>query len=147
MSGFDLYAYYKIKTDMKCDFMTRDGTLTFLYYSNVECIHTMNRSWFVVTKYGLQQNIRGVKSAHLWSWILRKNTPCLKDLIWPYSECIVEIEKLLNTEKLFTYGKAFKWMVCVGFDLVSASNNILYILRNFNALEAGRTYILHRNIF
>ena len=49
---------------MKCDFMTRDGTLIFLYYFNVECIHTMNRSWFVVSKYGLQQNIRGVKSAH-----------------------------------------------------------------------------------
>jgi hypothetical protein len=35
-------------------------------------------------------------------------------------------------------------MVCVGFDLVSASNNLLIIIRDFNASQAGKTYILHR---
>jgi hypothetical protein len=65
MSVFDLYAYYKIKTDMKFGLMTRDGTLIFLYCYNVEYIHTVNGSWFVASKYGLQQNIRGVKSAQL----------------------------------------------------------------------------------
>jgi hypothetical protein len=89
-----------------------DGTLIFfcMYCSNVEWVHTTNRSW-IVCKYGLQQIIRGVKRVQLWSWIVRKNMPCLKHQVWPYTECIFNpsggfcagallLTKLWSTEKL-----------------------------------------------